>query len=211
VTNRKLGILVEARVGKGRLLICSVDLRKEAQEIIVARQLLASLLQYAASDRFKPAITIAPAQVRQLITEPSAMLKAGARVSHASSAQSGFEPENVLDGNPATLWHTTWSEPIPSFPHSIEIAFEKPVTCKGITVLPRQDDNRNGWIKDYEVLMTVGQDRWDVVAKGQFTADSTLKTVTFDKTTELRGIRVVALSGHSIEPWASIAELGLIQ
>ena len=75
VTNRKLGLLVEARVGKGKLLICSIDLRKEAQENIVARQMLASLLQYASSDRFKPVVTIAPAQVRQLIAEPSAALK----------------------------------------------------------------------------------------------------------------------------------------
>jgi len=210
VTNRKLGLLVEARVGKGRLLICSIDLRTEAQENIVARQMLASLLQYAASERFKPAVTVTPEQVRKLIAEPSAALKAGARVSHASSAQPGFEPENILDGNPATLWHTSWSEPVPSFPHNIEIGFEKPITCKGITILPRQDDNRNGWIKDYEVLVTAGQGRWDLGAKGRFGADSTLKSISFKKPTELSGIRIICLSGHANGPWASIAEVGLM-
>lgn len=211
VTNRKLGILVEARVGKGRLLICSVDLRKEAQENLVARQMLASLLQYAGGNRFKPSVSITPAQVRQLIAEPSSALKAGARVTHSSSAQPGFEAGNVLDGDPATLWHTSWSEPIPAFPHSIELAFEKPVTCKGITVLPRQDDNHNGWIKDYEVLVTAGQDRWELAAKGRFTADSALKSISFKRPEEVRGIRVIALSGHANGSWASIAELGLIK
>jgi len=46
--NHKLGVLFEARVGSGRLLICTLDLLHK-QESPVARQLLHSLLQYAAS------------------------------------------------------------------------------------------------------------------------------------------------------------------
>jgi hypothetical protein len=46
--NHKLGVLFEARVGSGRLLICTLDLLHK-QESPVARQLLHSLLQYAVS------------------------------------------------------------------------------------------------------------------------------------------------------------------
>jgi hypothetical protein len=63
-TNRKLGIAFEARVGKGRLMVCSVDLRREAEQNPVARQLLASLLHYASGDRFDPKVRLTAEQVR---------------------------------------------------------------------------------------------------------------------------------------------------
>ena len=44
--NHKLGVLFEAHVGSGRLLVCTLDLLHK-QESPVARQLLHSLLQYA--------------------------------------------------------------------------------------------------------------------------------------------------------------------
>lgn len=51
--NHKLGILFEAQVGKGRLLVCSIDL-PGLQEKPEARQLMASLLGYMESDAFAP-------------------------------------------------------------------------------------------------------------------------------------------------------------
>jgi hypothetical protein len=49
----KLGLVLETRVGPGRLLVVACDLMK-LQEKPEARQLLASLLAYAASDKFQP-------------------------------------------------------------------------------------------------------------------------------------------------------------
>ena len=51
--NHKLGLICEAKVGRGRLLICSIDL-PGLQEHPEARQLMASLTRYAASGAFKP-------------------------------------------------------------------------------------------------------------------------------------------------------------
>jgi hypothetical protein len=53
-TNRRLGLVFEARVGPGRLLVCSIDLAGDLSDQPVARQLRASLLAYARSDRFNP-------------------------------------------------------------------------------------------------------------------------------------------------------------
>ena len=46
VTNRKLGYIFEARVGKGRLLACAIDLESHLDQRPAARQLRASLLSY---------------------------------------------------------------------------------------------------------------------------------------------------------------------
>jgi hypothetical protein len=70
VTSRKLGLVFEARMGAGSLLVCSIDLHKDLEHNPVARQMLHSLLHYMDSSRFKPKVTVAPAQVRSLIVPP---------------------------------------------------------------------------------------------------------------------------------------------
>lgn len=52
--NHKLGLLCEARVGKGSLLLCTIHLQ-DLQQHPEARQLLASLYRYVGGDDFKPA------------------------------------------------------------------------------------------------------------------------------------------------------------
>jgi Glycosyl hydrolases family 2, sugar binding domain/Glycosyl hydrolases family 2, TIM barrel domain len=57
-TNRKLGLTFEAKVGKGKLLVCSVDLENGLEEDPVRRQFRTSLLNYLASPRFQPATSV---------------------------------------------------------------------------------------------------------------------------------------------------------
>jgi GH18 family chitinase len=66
-TNRRLGIVFEARVGKGRLLVTSIDLERGLDANVVARQMRHSLLRYAASDRFAPKVEVSPDAVRALV------------------------------------------------------------------------------------------------------------------------------------------------
>ena len=65
-TARRLALVFEARVNGGRLLVTSIDIDRDLDENIVARQFRASLLEYARSERFAPAVTLTPAQVRSL-------------------------------------------------------------------------------------------------------------------------------------------------
>ena len=64
--NWKLGLIFEFRVGKGRLLVCTVDLLK-LEDRPEAAQLLRSLLAYAGSPEFEPAAVIDLATLRRLI------------------------------------------------------------------------------------------------------------------------------------------------
>ena len=58
VTNRSLGILFEAKVGTGKLILTSIDLANDLDKRIVARQMKRSLLSYMSSDDFAPVQTI---------------------------------------------------------------------------------------------------------------------------------------------------------
>ena len=66
---RRLGLVLEARVGRGRLLLTSIDLREDLGERPVARQLRRSLLDYAAGPAFEPAVALSIDQVRSLLED----------------------------------------------------------------------------------------------------------------------------------------------
>lgn len=65
-TNRKLGILLEGKIGNGKLMVCSADLQKDLDKRPAARQFRQSILQYMASDRFNPSASLDPALVKAL-------------------------------------------------------------------------------------------------------------------------------------------------
>lgn len=69
VTNRKLALVFEARVGRGRLLVSSIELDAAALDP-VRRQLRASLLAYAASAAFQPETTVTAGQIQDLFAAP---------------------------------------------------------------------------------------------------------------------------------------------
>lgn len=64
--NRKTGLLLEAKAGNGKLLLCSVDLKNNLSQRPVARQLLYSLESYISSKDFAPAETLAIEMIDQL-------------------------------------------------------------------------------------------------------------------------------------------------
>lgn len=66
--NHKLGILMETKVGKGSMLICTIDLPK-IQNQPEGRQMMHSLLEYLASDAFAPAHAIDPGILKTLLPE----------------------------------------------------------------------------------------------------------------------------------------------
>lgn len=65
-TNRKLGILWEAKVGNGKLMVCSSDLQQDLATRPAAAQFRQSILEYMSSDRFDPQNEISPELVKSL-------------------------------------------------------------------------------------------------------------------------------------------------
>jgi hypothetical protein len=59
--------VVEAAVGKGKLLAVSFDLTTDLEHRPVARQLLRSLLDYAAGDKFHPSQSLTMAEIESWV------------------------------------------------------------------------------------------------------------------------------------------------
>jgi hypothetical protein len=207
-TNRKLGLIFEAKVGKGKLLVCSIDLKNNLNNRPVARQMLHSLLKYMGSNAFSPKFSIDTELVQSLFIKPS--LLSSARLVMADSEAPGYEARNVIDGNPDTIWHTPWDENAPKYPHEFRIELPESHEIRGFTYLPRQDMS-NGWINKYEVyISTDGQNWGKPAAKGNFEPNRDKKKVLFDKSRNGRFFRFMALSGFNGQIFASAAEIDLI-
>jgi hypothetical protein len=66
---KRLGLVFEAKVGKGRLLVSSMDLQQDLPQRPVARQLRHSLLHYMAGDAFQPEVEVGLDALQSLVHE----------------------------------------------------------------------------------------------------------------------------------------------
>ena len=77
VNNRRLALVFEAQVGKGRLIFSAIDLLTDSQ-LPEIRQLRYSLTRYMLSHEFHPTTTLTPTQLRCLLQEEGTEQKTGA-------------------------------------------------------------------------------------------------------------------------------------
>lgn len=210
--NHKLGVVFEGRAGRGQLLACGFDLPAMTKDP-AARQFLASLYTYAGSAAFKPTQPFSDDLLENLFVPKFAnKLQALGATIRADSQEDEYPAANAMDGDPQTIWHTPWEGATPNFPHELVVEFPKPVRVLGLTCLPRQDGNHNGWIKDYAVHVSTDRKMWGPpVARGRFPEDDSLHTIKFAGPVETRFLKLIAVSSFDpAKPYASLAELSVI-
>ena len=67
--SRKIGVLFEARVGRGRLLMTTMNLHSDLGRRVVARQMRSAILDYMHSPDFRPAYEVDVERVADLFTK----------------------------------------------------------------------------------------------------------------------------------------------
>jgi hypothetical protein len=187
-----------------------MDLETDLDQRPAARQLRRSLLNYMAANSFSPAQQLTVEQLETVFQEPSPYAKLGATVT-ADSEHPGYEAGNVLDGDPATFWHTPWGDTSAPYPHWIRIDFKQPVTLYGIAVTPRQDMT-NGHVGKYAVYLSDTQNvSGRPTARGAFPEGSETHEIRFEEPARGTHLHVQAMRpGNPDHPWATIAEIQLL-
>ena len=97
----------------------------------------------------------------------------------------------VIDGNPATAWHTMWWNSQPAHPHEVQIDLGGRYTLSGFTYLPRQSGN-NGRIGNYRFYVSSDGVEWVQVAAGTFPDNANLQTVNFTAPASRQAFGVIA-------------------
>lgn len=203
---RSLGLIFEARVGSGRLLVCAVDLETDLASRPAARALRSSLLAYAGSDAFAPTQSLAGWELVRLFREPSAMQKLNAGAT-ASSRQAGYGPELAIDGDPSTFWHTSWS-PTTDPPHSIKIDLGRAQTVSGVRYTARQQGD-NGVFGRYRVEISDAGYQWSLVEEGEWAANAADRSVEWSPRSA-RYVRLTMLEATNGGQHASAAEVEVV-
>lgn len=203
--NYKLGLIFEAKIGKGKLLVSSADLENDLDERIVARQLRQSILSYMASARFDPKTEISAGNLREILFDTRVMKKLG-----ATAAASG-DAANVIDGDPNTFWIAGSQKDTARQNQELTIVFPDAVSFSGLTIMPRQNHrDHEGDTREYSVRTSADGATWREIKRGALVSTFDPQTIRFDQTISAKYIKFVSLSGFGTDKTMAIADLAVI-
>lgn len=126
----------------------------------------------------------------------------------AGSSQSGQGPENAIDGNESTLWHTQWSAGHNREDHWLVIDYGKEYMVDGFRYEPRTSQT-NGIITEYKIEVSTDGVNYTEAAEGTWAGDNSWKLVQFDPV-KARYVKLTvldALSSESANDYASATEV----
>lgn len=197
------GAIFEAKVGKGKLLVCTLDIESDLSSRIVARQLQRSLSHYLGSEQFKP-------QGELSISELQSLIGAAGTAVAASSEHPDYPADNVSDGNKGSFWHSDWRKQA-KMPLILSVDLLNEKLIKGFNYTPRQDMAR-GRIKQYQIQVSKDGEKWANLGKrSEFKSGGKMQTVNFKKPVKLRYIRMQIFSVINGDGIAACAGFELIE
>ena len=201
--NYKLGVIFEARVGAGKLLVCTADLNAAP----AGPQLRRSLLDYLAGEKFQPATEISPAEFESLFFDNLIMRKLG-----ATATADGKPANEILDGDPNTFWSSADARGNGSkLPHEIQIHFPQPVAMNGLLLMPRQNQREHqGDIREFKLEASDDGTNWLTLPRGQLASTWNPQTIPFEKTITTKYLKLTALSGFGTDESTAFAELAVL-
>lgn len=129
------------------------------------------------------------------------------KIVSVSSENNGEEARNAIDGDPTTIWHSRWAEPVAKHPHEIVVDMASLLEVDKFIYQPRNSEN--GRIKDYELYFSKDGKSWENKTKGVFENSSSAQIVTLKEPVTARYFKLVALSEIHGRDWASAAELNV--
>ncbi|MEV0989106.1 endo-alpha-N-acetylgalactosaminidase family protein [Streptomyces sp. NPDC049949] len=138
---------------------------------------------------------------------PQAQMSVKAVDSQETAGENG-RAANVLDGDPATIWHTEWYAATAPMPHEITLDLGASYNVSALHCLPRQTQS-NGRIADYQVFTSTDGVNWGAAAAtGTFANTTARQDVPFTARTA-RYVRLRATREVAGNPWTSVAELSV--
>ncbi len=142
---------------------------------------------------------------------PRAVLpRDGWRIVSADSEEADGPAANVLDGDPATIWHTQWKTARPSHPHQLVIDLGRPTRIGGALLLPRQNETA-GRTSSCSLAFAETLGDWTTALADQPLPDGpTPQTLHLTEPVTARYVRFVAHRAHQARPSTTLAEFHLL-
>ena len=137
------------------------------------------------------------------------------KIVRASSENRGNDRQAAyaIDGKSRNIWHTQFTDGKPAIhPHELVIDLGKTREVTGFRYLARQDGGWNGAFADTEFSISDSKDDFpEPVIKTTFKKDRKVQSADLAKPASGRYLRIRILSEVNGRPWASAAEIGVIE
>jgi len=201
--NYKLGVIFEAKVGQGKLLVCTADLNTAP----AGPQLKRSLLDYLAGEKFRPATEISPAEFESLFFDNLIMRKLG-----ATATADGKPAQEILDGDPNTFWSSADARGNgPKLPHEIIVRFKAPTAINGLVLMPRQNQREHqGDLREFKLETSDDDVNWQPLLGGQLASTWNPQTIPFGRSITTKHLKLTALAGFGPDQATALAELAVL-
>lgn len=200
-----LGMMMEAKVGRGKIFLVSADLEGSFQERPAAYCLKQAIIDYVNSKKFEPEKILDVGQIEQLLFPVLRMQGLVEKYSFDANAEVR-NAEALMEANPNTSVRIEKAE----FPVTINIALKKSIIAQGWIYLPEQRDRAHaGFIRDYRLEYVSDDGRWQLAAEGTFQNTSLSQRIEFSKSIDAKQWRLVILSCYGCvdkEVWREYRE-----
>ena len=203
--NYKLGLVFEAKVGRGKLMVASADLGTDLDNRIVARQLRRALLSYMGSTQFNPKTALTPEQIESVFFDTRIMKRLGATATGAGDAA------NVIDGDPNTFWIAGDPRAASRQNQELTISFPNAVSFSGLVIMPRQNHREHeGDIREYSMRVSSDGTNWTELKRGELVSTFDPQTIEFGKNVVAKFIKITSLSGFGNDKTTAIADVAVV-
>lgn len=176
---------------------------KEKQRVIILKLEKAFLIcLLTASCLATAVINAAVFTVESYVEIPAALISV-----RATDAAADYGAQNLLDGDSATIWHTSWQPAPAALPQSLIFDFTEAVKLSSISVLPRQDMD-NGRISLFNLYVKKPSGEFEAVVESgewSYTDNIDYKTAIIDPPVEAASLKLEVLYG--LNGFVSAAEV----
>jgi hypothetical protein len=203
--NYKLGVIFEARVGRGRLLVSSIDLENSIQWRLSARQLRRSILNYMASAKFDPKVSLTAQNFRDVLFDTRIMKRLGA------TATATGDGANAIDGDPNTFWIAGDPRATSRQDQELTISFPNAVSFSGLVIMPRQNHREHeGDIREFSIQISLDGTNWTDPKRGTLISTFDPQRIEFGRNFIAKFIKIKSLSGFGADKTTALADVAVI-
>lgn len=197
------GMLFEAKVLRGALLVVSASLEGDFEKRPAAYCLRQAIFRYAASEEFAPGTEVSVSAIERKLFPMLRMSELTEEILYEGKARVR-DGQRIVEADPSTSLHLVQ----PDFPAAVTILLKRAVDMKGVLYVPEQRDrNHAGFLKDYRLEVRGADGQWSLAKEGTFLNTCRSQEALFDREVKADGIRLTALSAYGCvekEVWMEI-------
>ncbi len=120
------------------------------------------------------------------------------------------DPSHVIDGNPATIWHSQYTPERVKPPHYITVDMGESQSIQAVKVTPRTDAFTNGRAKEYELYVSENENFGQPALRGTLPDEGDTQTLKLPAPVKARYLRFVVLHDQPGYDFGSLAEITIV-